>query len=124
MTGSGPEGPPAGRGALALRLVLERWDEVAAAWDLGDVERSSLLGSIAGGPVGSAATYAPATAELRMRLVVEFAGVLFRALGDERRVRFWLRAPNARLSGATPLEAMSESVEWIRWLTRCAEVLA
>ena len=101
---------------VPLRGILARWDAVAIRWDLGDDERSALLGVVAPGPSGDVATYATGAAEDRMRLLVALDPVLAAVHGDEDRTRGWLRRPNASLGGGTPLDMMASSPEWIRWL--------
>ena len=101
----------------SLAEVLDRWEAVVARWDLDHAGHDGLLGHVECGPVAEIGSYGHEAAEARMRLLVEFAAVLDRALGEERRTRFWLRAPNAFLGRATPIDLMSSSPEWIRWLT-------
>lgn len=101
---------------LPLRDVLARWDAVVASWGLDAEERGMIVGGFRDGPVDAIETYELVCGEQRMRLVVELEPVLVRTLGDERRIREWLRSANPNLGGRTPICVMARSPEWMRWL--------
>lgn len=98
-----------------LDRVLAAWDLLAVRWELDCGERSSLLGSV-GGPIDEVSSYDPASAERRIRLLVALDPVLQKVFADDATTRLWLRRENRNLSGRTPLDVMSSSPEWIRWL--------
>ncbi|SEL80812.1 Protein of unknown function [Sphingomonas palmae] len=104
------------RPVVPLTGILARWDAVAVRWGLSGDECSALLGLGNEGPVHLVATYDPSSAERRMRLLVEFDPVLIAVLGNEVRIRAWLRRGNRNLGDRSPLEVMSQSPDWIRWL--------
>jgi hypothetical protein len=107
------------RGPSEIRLplagVLAKWDAVTIRWGLDGEECSSLLGGGIAGPVADVSTYDPASAEQRMRLVIELEAILASVFADEGRTREWLRRDNSSLGGRTPLEMMARSPTWIRW---------
>ena len=99
-----------------LAEVLDSWDDLVDEWRLHPVERSMLIGGFEAGPVDDIDTYRLLCGEARMRLLVEVAPVLRRFHGGPVRTRRWLRRPNPNLGGRVPLDVMSCSPEWIRWL--------
>jgi hypothetical protein len=101
---------------MPLREVLARWDALAVRWGLEGDECSSLLGVGPGGPVEDVSSYGLPGAERRMRLLIALEPVLDAVLGDDERIRAWLRHPNVNLRDHTPLQVMSQSPEWISWL--------
>ena len=101
---------------IPLNGVLARWDALAIRWGLDGNECSALLGGIHVGAVDDVSSYGLPAAERRMRLLVALEPILRRVFIDEERIREWLRLPNRHLCHRTPLEAMTQSPEWIRWL--------
>lgn len=99
-----------------LADVLSRWDALVVHWDLSEEERTSLLGGFDGGEIDDVATYDAGRGEIRMRLLVEFAPVLDAVHRHRRRTRFWLRAPNRHLGEKAPIDVMTHSTAWVRWL--------
>lgn len=112
-----PPGPP-------LADVLTSWDSVIVSWALNGADRSALLGAMKEGEVVDPATYAPASAEVRMRLLVELHDILVSVLENDARVRAWLRTPNRHLCGRTPIDTMARSPVWIRWLIDAVGVVS
>ncbi|GEM72844.1 hypothetical protein SAQ01S_26100 [Sphingomonas aquatilis NBRC 16722] len=102
--------------ALPLHEVLSRWDEVVNRWALDPEERCGLLGGFAPGPIDRIETYEVLCGEQRMRLLVELDPILSRIWRDERRIREWLRAANPSLADRPPIDVMSRSPEWVRWV--------
>lgn len=103
---------------MPLKAVLARWDGIVIRWGLDPEERSSLIGGFRDGPIDQVETYEVLCGEQRMRLLVDLEPVLDRIIGDEERVRCWLRAQNANLGGRTPVDVMSGSPEWMSWIIR------
>lgn len=101
---------------MPLAGVLARWDALAIRWGLDGEERSGLLGERIEGPIDDESTYDIPGAERRMRLLVELEPVVAAVLVDEGRTREWLRRPNRQLGDRAPIDVMSRSPEWIRWL--------
>ena len=99
-----------------LAAVLEGWDDLVEEWALHPVERSMLIGGFGDGPVDDVDTYRLLCGEARMRALVELAPILRRHHGAPKRVRTWLRRANPNLGGRAPLDVMSCSPEWVRWL--------
>ena len=97
--------------------VFARWEEVARRWALGAGQRSALLGGPASALPADIRSPEAELAERRMRLLVELDGTLRNVFGDDERLRAWLRARNRRLGGDSPLEVMTRSSAWTRWLT-------
>lgn len=103
--------------ALEMRAMLGRWSEVSRRWGLDADEEAGLLGDARlTGPVGDPRSWEAGRMERRMRLLNDLAAALAGLFGDEARVRQWLRRPREALSGMSPIEAMTCSVEWIRML--------
>jgi hypothetical protein len=101
---------------ISLADVLARWDALAIRWDLDGDERSALLGGFVDGPVDDVNTYLLPAVERRMRLLVELEPVLATVLPSEKCIREWLRRANCNLGSRAPIEVMSCSPDWIRWL--------
>ena len=102
---------------LPLKGVMARWDAMVVRWSLDADDCSALLGEGTGGPVGDPSSYGVGTAERRMRLMVTLDPIVAAVFDhDGERVRTWLRRPNVNLRERTPLEVMTRSPEWIRWL--------
>lgn len=109
-------GPQQQRPALPLHDVLSLWDEIVTRWALDPEERCGLLGGFASGPIDDIETYHILCGEQRMRLLVDLDPILTRIWNDERRIRQWLRAPNPGLADRSPIDVMSRSPEWVRWV--------
>lgn len=103
-------------GKLPLLDVLDRWDGLVESWELEPLERCALLGRIDADFALDPSGYGAAAAEERMRLLVELAPLVEEVIGEGSQVRAWLRRPNPRLAGRTPVQALSASTEWARWL--------
>lgn len=101
---------------MPLVAVLARWDAIVIRWDLDPEERSALVGGFRDGPVDRVESYELICGERRMRLIVDLEPVLIKVIGDEERIRFWLRASNANLGGRTPIGVMASSPEWMSWI--------
>lgn len=105
-----------GSNEIPLKAVLARWDAIVIRWDLDPEERSALVGGFRDGPVDHVESYELICGERRMRLIVDLEPVLIKVIGDEERIRGWLRAPNANLGGRTPIGVMASSPEWMSWI--------
>ncbi len=101
---------------MPLKAVLARWDAIVIRWGLDPEERSALVGGFRKGPIDSVESYELLCGEQRIRLIVDLEPVLVRVMGDEGRIRHWLRAENANLAGRTPIGVMASSPEWMSWL--------
>lgn len=99
-----------------LSDVLQRWAEIAEAWDVRPEERSALVGGSCHMVEGEIATYALLCGEQRIRLLVEVAPVFRRIVGDDDLISNWLRLPNPNLAGRKPIDVMIGSPEWMGWL--------
>jgi hypothetical protein len=110
---------------LPLCTVITRWDAMVIHWGLEVDDCSALLGEGTGEAVGDPSSYGVATAERRMRLMVTLEPIVTAVFeGDRGRVRAWLHRPNVNLRQRTPLEVMTQSPEWIRWLISALGVAA
>lgn len=110
---------------LPLHGVIARWDTMIINWGLEVDDCSALLGEGTGEAVGDPSSYGVATAERRMRLMLTLEPIVAAVFeGDGERVRAWLRRPNVNLRERTPLEVMTQSPEWIRWLISALGVAA
>lgn len=103
--------------AVEMRAMMSRWEALRERWALDAQEEAGLLGGGAlDGPIGEASSWRAARMEQRIRLLVELGAALDALLIDGHRVCFWLRRPRDSMGGASPVEVMSQSVEWIRQL--------
>ncbi|MES3150870.1 antitoxin Xre/MbcA/ParS toxin-binding domain-containing protein [Sphingomonas faeni] len=105
-----------GSNEMPLTAVLARWDAIVIRWDLDPEERSALVGGFRDGPVDDVETYELICGERRMRLIVDLEPVLNKVIGDEERIRGWLRASNSNLGGRSPIGVMASSPEWMSWI--------
>lgn len=99
-----------------LQRVLDKWEATARRWEVTDEERLGLLGVTGGGPIHEVASYCQQGTEHRIRLLVGLDVAMDNVFGDDARTREWLRRPNMHMGDRTPLEVMTQSPEWIRWM--------
>lgn len=59
-----------------------------------------------------------------MRDLVELDAIMCRVFADEDRIREWLRRSNMNLGNRTPLEMMTRSPQWVRWLIDALAVVS
>lgn len=105
--------------AIEMRAMMARWDALRERWALEPHEEAGLLGDAAlTGPIGDVGSWHAPKMEQRMRLLIDLGAGLDSLFEDEQRVRVWLRRKTASFGGATPIEVMTSSIEWIRQLRR------
>ena len=101
--------------------MLAGLERVRQDWGLTEDEEARLLaGGGLSGPIEEVESWRAGEMERRSRLLLEVSLLLSAVFPSNVRVRDWLRCPNRALGGATPLDRMSASPEWIR---RCRDML-
>lgn len=94
--------------------LLVGLDRLRRDWALTEEEEAGLLaGTGLSGPVNSVASWRTGEMEWRGLLLLEIASLLVHVQPCQERLRDWLRRPNHGLSGASPIERMTASTQWI-----------